>query len=54
MPTSLGRVQPIFKGAYDSATTYKKLDNVFYNGDTWVCQIDNTVNVTPSVGSNAW
>lgn len=54
MPTSLGRVQPIFKGAYDSATTYKKLDNVFYNGDTWVCQIDNTVNVTPSAESNAW
>ena len=54
MPTSLGRVQPIFKGAYDSATTYKKLDNVFYNGDTWVCQIDNTVNVTPSAESNTW
>ena len=49
--TSLGRVQPLYKGNYDSNTIYNRLDNVYYNGDTWVCKSDGTTGVTPTDGS---
>jgi len=48
--TSLGRVQPLFKGNYDVNANYYRLDNVYYNGDTWVCKSDNTSGVTPAEG----
>ena len=52
--TSLGRVQPLYKGTYDSATVYKKLDNVQYNGETWVCNVETSVGVPPTAGSSNW
>lgn len=52
--TSLGRVQPLYKGTYSSATTYQKLDNVYYNGDTWVCIKDSVVGIEPTDGSIYW
>lgn len=55
-PTSLGRVQPLYKGAYNANTPYEKLDNVFYNNETWVCVASNTIQgVTPSaIPSGMW
>lgn len=52
--TSLGRVQPLYKGTYNSTTTYQKLDNVYYNGDTWVCISDNVIGIIPIEGSAYW
>lgn len=52
--TLIGRVQPLYKGTYDSTTTYNKLDNVFYDGSTWLCLIDSTRGVTPTTNSNRW
>lgn len=52
--TSLGRVQPLYKGTYSSTTTYQKLDNVYYNGSTWVCIGDNVIGIVPIEGSTYW
>lgn len=52
--TSLGRVQPLYKGTYQPNVIYYRLDNVFYNGSTWVCQVETTSGATPSDGSNIW
>lgn len=52
--TSLGRVQPLYKGTYNSTTTYQKLDNVYYNGDTWVCISNDVIGITPIEGSAYW
>ena len=52
--TSLGRVQPLYKGTYDANTTYYKLDNVYYNGNTWVCTATSVSGVTPVEGSSYW
>lgn len=52
--TSLGRVQPLYKGTYNSTTTYQKLDNVYYNGDTWVCIKDSVIGIEPTDGSIYW
>lgn len=43
--SSAGRVLLLPKGDYNSATTYKPLDYVNYNGSTYVCkqQCTNTV-----------
>ena len=45
MSTSAGRVMPIPKGAYDSATTYHVLDIVTYNGSSYICKATTTGNV---------
>ena len=34
--TNLGRVQPLYKGEYNSNEIYEKLDNILYNGSTYV------------------
>lgn len=52
--TSLGRVQPLYKGTYSPTTTYQKLDNVYYNGDTWVCIGNNVSGAIPVDGSIYW
>lgn len=45
--TALGRVQPLYKGAYIAGTVYNKLDNVLFNGGTYVSLVDNNT-VNPS------
>lgn len=45
-----GRVVPLGKGDYDSATTYNHLDWVRYDGCTWSCKQDNVSGVTPVEG----
>lgn len=52
--TALGRVQPIFKGNYNSDTTYYRLDNVYYQGNTYVCKVDSVTNIAPAEGSSCW
>jgi len=45
MPTvDLGRVQPIFRGAYDAGTTYEPLDFVTYALNTYFCIATTTGN----------
>lgn len=45
---NLGRVAMVHKGAYNSATTYNNLDIVEYNGSSYVCKVDNTINIVPT------
>ena len=52
--SAIGRVQPIYRGAYDSNAVYNKLDNVFYDYATWVCQYDNISHSPPRLGATEW
>ena len=46
MPTvNLGRVKPIYKGAYQPATPYVPLDFVNYNGVAYFCTAASTGNL---------
>ena len=46
MPTvNLGRVKPIYKGAYQPATAYVPLDFVNYNGVAYFCTAASTGNL---------
>ena len=45
---SLGRVSILFKGTYDSLTTYNKLDIVEYQGSSYECKNNNTVGIIPT------
>ena len=51
--TSLGRVQPIYRGDYIHGDRYDMLDNVFYEGSTYVSLVDNNINHYPT-DSNYW
>lgn len=42
---NLGRVKPIYKGAYAAGTTYTPLDFVTYNGLTYFCILESTGNL---------
>lgn len=48
---NIGRILPIFKGSYNSSTTYNKLDVVFYNGSSYVANT-TTTNVLPTNTTN--
>lgn len=39
---TIGRILPIFKGDWDSGTTYTKLDIVYYDGSSYVAKTQNT------------
>lgn len=52
--TALGRVQPLFKGAYNPSTTYYKLENVEYNGSTWVCVSNAPITGIEPADNNYW
>ena len=45
---NIGRILPIFKGQWDSSTTYSKLDVVLQEGCSWVALRANT-NVTNNI-----
>ena len=51
--TVLGRVQPIYKGDWNNYTTYNILENVIYNGSTYVSIVDNNLNHFPT-NTNYW
>lgn len=46
--TSLGRVQPLFKGEYAYNNRYNRLDNVFYEGSTYISLVDNNTRHYPT------
>lgn len=48
---NIGRILPIFKGTYNSSTTYNKLDVVMYNGSSYVAN-STTTNVLPTNTTN--
>ena len=52
--TALGVVGYSFKGTYSSTTTYNKYNTVYYNGSTFVCIKDNTINQTPEDDGVCW
>jgi hypothetical protein len=45
MSASAGRVLPIHQGSYNGATTYNPLDEVLYQGSTYLCKQQSTGNV---------
>ena len=49
---NIGRILPIFKGQWNSATTYTKLDVVLQEGCSWVALRGNT-NVEPNQSNNS-
>lgn len=51
--TNLGRVVPLFKGAYNSAANYAKLDIVFYeeNGCSYILKADSAQGIAPTTPS---
>lgn len=51
--TSLGRVQPLFKGEYVYTNRYSRLDNVFYEGNTYISLVDNNTRHYPT-DNNYW
>lgn len=49
MPTlSLGKVRPVYKGAYAAATAYTVLDRVSFNGTVYECVQDAAAGIAPS------
>lgn len=53
--TAIGRVQPIFRGTWDSTLSYTKLDNVLYEGCTYIAIQNAPAGANPSsVGSPYW
>jgi len=43
--TNLGRIIPLFKGTYNSGTTYSFLDVVEYNGSSYVAKQQTSGNL---------
>lgn len=46
--TPIGRVIPFYKGEWDSTISYEKLDNVLYNGSTYIALKDVAAGIAPS------
>ena len=44
----IGKVAPIFKGAWSSTVTYTRLDIVKYMGSSYVCIVGNTSGSLPT------
>lgn len=52
--TKIGVVGYTYLGTYSSTTTYNRFNTVYYNGSTYVCIKDNTVNQTPENDGVYW
>ena len=50
---NLGRIKPVWKGAWSSSTQYIADDIVQYNNSAWTCLTTNT-NSAPSTGNSNW
>ena len=44
----IGKVAPIFKGAWSTTATYTRLDIVKYMGSSYVCIVDTTTGSLPT------
>lgn len=51
---TLGKIAFAWKQAYSASVTYQKQDVVSYNGDSYVCLVDGTVNVSPTANGANW
>lgn len=52
--TSLGRVQPLFKGDYNNLIAYDKLDVVLYNGNSYVSKVNLNTGHAPANNPSYW
>jgi len=53
--TDIGRVMPLFKGDYNSDTTYSIGDIVLYHGSSyWFISEEDAKNVTPGTDPTKW
>lgn len=52
--TAIGRVQPLYKGEWSSTKSYDKLDNVIYEGSTYVSLQTNNIAHTPNVANSSY
>ena len=43
---NLGRIKPVFQGAYNAATAYVVDDIATYGGETFICILASTGNAT--------
>lgn len=48
---NLGKIAFKWRNSYSSNTTYVKQDVVSYNGDSFICILDNTTSVTPTTAN---
>jgi alpha-tubulin suppressor-like RCC1 family protein len=51
---SLGKIAFKWRSTYNAGTTYMRQDVVAYNGDSFVCVVDNTVGIIPTDASANW
>jgi len=51
---SLGKIAFKWRSTYNAGTTYMRQDVVAFNGDSFVCAVDNTVGITPTDASANW
>jgi len=51
---AVGRVLLMPRGNYVNTDVYNRLDWVRYNGVSWVCKVDNTTGVAPSISATEW
>lgn len=49
---NLGRIKPIWQGAWDSGTSYVADDIVYYNSSAWIAQASNTNSAPSGVNAN--
>ena len=52
--TAIGRVQPLYRGEYNSYLNYEKLDNVLYNGRTYVALKSVPAGQVPGSASSSY
>ena len=45
---NLGRIKPVFQGAYNNSTAYVVDDIVTFGGETFICILASTGNATSS------
>lgn len=50
--TDLGLVGIVDKGEYSAAATYNRGNFVYYNGSTYLCLLDDTHNILPTINTN--
>jgi hypothetical protein len=50
---NLGRIKPVWQGAWDSGTSYIADDIVYYNNSAWIAQTTNT-NSAPASNNANW
>ena len=52
--TAIGRVQPKFRGEWSNSFPYEKLDNVLYNGSTYIALQNVPAGIVPGSNPSYW